>query len=160
MDHINRLMYVDVKTWLADAYLEKLDKATMAFGLEGRLPLLDYRLVELAAQIPSSYKVRGLTTKRLLRKALKGILPAGVLHKRKHGFAVPTDTWFRGELSAYLFETLLDDRARRRGYFNFPYIENLYRLHRDGEEVYDAQLWLLLNFELWNRVYIDTNQAL
>ncbi len=160
VDHLNRLMYVDVKTWLPDTYLEKLDKATMACSIEGRLPFLDYRLVELANQIPSSYKIRGLATKRILKRALQGLLPPEVLRKPKHGFAVPTDPWFRGELTAYIFETLLDDRARRRGYFNFPYIERLYRLHRDGGEVYDAQLWLLLNFELWNRIYIDADKRL
>jgi asparagine synthase (glutamine-hydrolysing) len=156
-DHINRLMYVDLKTWLPDAYLEKLDKATMAFGLEGRLPFLDYRLVELAAQIPSSLKIRGLATKRILKTALRELLPSAVLRKRKQGFAVPTDPWFRGELKTYVFETLLDNRARRRGYFNFPYIEKLYRLHSDGKEVHDAQLWTLLNFELWNRIFIDSS---
>jgi asparagine synthase (glutamine-hydrolysing) len=155
LDHLNRLMYVDVKTWLADAYLEKLDKATMAFSIEGRLPFLDHRLVELAFQIPAHYKIRGLSTKRILKEALQGVLPDEVLRKRKHGFAVPNDPWFRGKMGDFVFETLLDSRASARGYFDPSYIERLFRSHRDGKEVFDSQLWLLLNFELWNRAFID-----
>lgn len=159
LDHLNRIMYVDVKTWLADAYMEKIDKATMACSLEGRLPFLDHRLVELAFQIPSRYKIRGWSTKRILKYAVRNLLPAEVLNKPKHGFAVPTDPWFRGKLKDFVFETLMDDQTRRRGYFNFSYIEKLCRLHQQGKEVFDAQLWLLLNFELWNRIYIDGNRV-
>jgi asparagine synthase (glutamine-hydrolysing) len=154
-DHLNRIMYVDFKTWLADTYMEKVDKATMAWSLEGRLPLLDHRLVELAYQIPAKYKIRGLSTKVVLKRAVKNLLPPEVLTKPKHGFAVPTDPWFRGPLKKYVFETLLDERTQRRGYFNPAYVEKLYRLHLDGKEVRDTALWFLLNFELWNRRYID-----
>ncbi|MBI5464313.1 MAG: asparagine synthase (glutamine-hydrolyzing) [Ignavibacteriales bacterium] len=154
-DHLNRIMYVDVKTWLVDTFMEKVDKATMAFGLEGRLPLLDYRLVELAFQIPAKFKIRGISTKRILKDSVRDILPPSVLSKRKHGFAVPTDPWFRGELKGFLFETLLDRRTTARGYFNQSEIEKLYCLHKNGQEVFDTPLWLLLNFELWNREFID-----
>ncbi len=91
LDHLNRIMYLDLKTWLADTFMEKVDKATMAFSLEGRLPFLDHRLVELAFQIPGKYKIRGTSTKRILRKTVKDLLPAEVMKKPKHGFAVPTD---------------------------------------------------------------------
>jgi asparagine synthase (glutamine-hydrolysing) len=154
-DHLNRIMYVDFKTWLADTYMEKVDKATMAWSLEGRLPLLDHRLVELAYQIPAAYKIKGLSTKVVLKRAVKDLLPPEVLTKPKHGFAVPTDPWFRGPLKKYVFETLMDERTRRRGFFNPAYVERLYGLHRDGKEVQDTALWFLLNFELWNRRYID-----
>src|SRR5205085_4605986 len=86
-DHLNRLMYVDLKTWLADAYMEKCDKATMACSIEGRLPLLDHRLVELAFQIPGRYKIRGRSLKRVLKRAVRDIVPAEVLMRPKHGFA-------------------------------------------------------------------------
>jgi asparagine synthase (glutamine-hydrolysing) len=154
-DHLNRLMYVDLKTWLADAYMEKTDKATMACSLEARLPFLDHRLVELAFQIPSRYKIRGNSTKRILKRAVNTLIPADVLHKPKHGFAVPTDPWFRGNLRAFTLEILLDDRARHRGYFNIPVIERLWKEHIEGRHVWDTQLWLLLNFELWHRIYLD-----
>jgi asparagine synthase (glutamine-hydrolysing) len=155
VDHLNRLMYVDVKTWLADAYLEKADKATMACSLEARLPLLDHRLVELAFQIPGSCKIRGRSMKRVLKQAVRNIVPVAVLSRRKHGFAVPLDPWFRGELKDFTFEVLLDERTRRRGYFNTSFVERLWREHIDGCHVWDAHLWLLLNFELWIRIYLD-----
>jgi len=156
LDHLNRLMYVDLKTWLADVYMEKVDKATMAVSLEGRLPILDHRLVELAFQVPARYKIRGRSTKRVFKKAVGGLLPPEVLRKPKHGFAVPTDPWFRGSLKEFVFETLMDPRTQSRGYFNTEYVERLYRLHREGKEVYDTPLWLLLNLELWHRTFIDT----
>jgi asparagine synthase (glutamine-hydrolysing) len=154
-DHLNRLMYVDLKTWLVDVYMEKTDKATMAASLEARLPLLDYRLVELAFQIPGKYKVRGWSTKQILRQAVSGLVPPFVLKKPKHGFAVPTDPWFRGELKEYTFDILLGNKARSRGYFNMSFIERLWREHANGQHIWDTHLWLLLNFELWHRIYLD-----
>lgn len=154
-DHLNRLMYLDLKTWLPDAYLEKVDKATMACSLEARLPLLDHRLVELAFQIPSRYKIRGWGTKLIFKRAVKGLIPPRVINKPKHGFAVPTDPWFQGSLKSFAFEVLLDERARRRGYFNIPMVERLWREHFEGRQVWDGHLWLLLNFELWHRIYLD-----
>jgi asparagine synthase (glutamine-hydrolysing) len=155
LDILGRLMYTDLKTWLPDTYLEKTDKASMAVGLEARVPFLDHRLVEFAAQVPSRYKINGWTTKYILKKAVRQLLPESVLRKRKHGFAVPTDPWFRGDLQDFVFEILMDERTRSRGYFNFDYIGRLYKLHHSGKEVYDGQLWLLLNFELWNRAFMD-----
>ncbi|MDQ3621041.1 MAG: asparagine synthase (glutamine-hydrolyzing) [Verrucomicrobiota bacterium] len=154
-DHLNRLMYVDVKTWLADAYMEKADKATMACGLEGRLPLLDHRLVELAFQIPGRYKIRNGSLKRVLKRAVRDLVPPEVLRRPKHGFAVPLDPWFRGDLKEFTFEVLLDESTRRRGYFNSTMVERLWREHVDGREVWDAHLWLLVNFELWHRIYME-----
>lgn len=154
-DHVNRLLYMDVKTWLPDTYLEKVDKATMACGLEGRLPLLDHRLVELAFQIPSRFKIRGLSGKRILKQAVASLVPAAVLTKSKHGFSVPTDPWFRGPLKSFAFDVLLDGKARRRGYFNASMIERLWNEHTRGREVWDAHLWLLMNFEMWHRIHLD-----
>lgn len=154
-DHLNRLMYVDLKTWLVDGYMEKTDKATMASGLEARLPLLDYRLVELAFQIPGRYKIRGWSTKRVFKLAVNQLLPPMVMRKRKHGFAVPTDPWFRGELRDFTSKVLFDDRTRQRGYFNTSVVEQLWCQHAEGRHVWDTHLWLLLNFELWCRLYLD-----
>lgn len=154
-DHLNRLMYTDVKTWLADTYMEKVDKAMMANSVEGRLPFLDHRLVELAFQIPASYKIKGMSTKRILKEAVSSLVPQEVLQKPKQGFAVPTDPWFRGELKAYTFEVLLDDRTTQRGYFQKPFVEKLWQEHQSGRHVWDTHLWLLLNFELWHRQYLD-----
>lgn len=155
VDHINRLMYTDLKTLLPDAYLEKVDKAAMACSLEARLPFLDHRLVELAFQIPGQYKISGLSTKLILKRAIRELVPPSVLRKPKHGFAVPTEPWFQGQLHDFAFEILLDKRTKDRGYFNSQFIEQLWREHAEGRHLWDGQLWLLLNFELWHRMYMD-----
>jgi asparagine synthase (glutamine-hydrolysing) len=154
-DHVNRLMYTDLKMLLPDAYLEKVDKAAMACSLETRLPFLDHRLVELAFQLPGQYKVRGLSTKLILKRAVRELLPAIILRKPKHGFAVPTEPWFQGQLRDFVFEILLDERTRGRGYFNMKFIEQLWHEHIERRRVWDGHLWLLLNFELWHRMYLD-----
>jgi asparagine synthase (glutamine-hydrolysing) len=152
---LNRMMYVDLKTWLPDVYLEKTDKASMAASLEVRLPFLDHRLVQLAFEIPGSMKVQGCSTKRILRDAVRGLIPDSVLRRPKHGFAVPTDPWFRGPAKEYAYEILLDGRARSRGYFNADVVERMWKEHVNGRHVWDTHLWLLLNFELWHRRFLD-----
>ena len=158
-DEMNQYMHVDIKTWLPDTYLEKVDKTSMAVSLEARVPLLDYRLVELAMTIPSSYKIRGGVTKKVLRDAVRDLLPDRTMTKPKHGFAVPTDPWFRGELREFAHGVLTDRTTRQRGYFNPAEVERLWSDHQSGREVRDAHLWLLLNFELWAREYLDQRRA-
>jgi asparagine synthase (glutamine-hydrolysing) len=158
-DELNQLMYVDLKTWLADTYLEKVDKTSMAVSLEARVPLLDHRLVEFALTIPSQYKVSGGVTKRVLRDAVKDLLPDRTLRKPKHGFSVPTDPWFRGELREYAYEVLFDSRTRQRGFVRTAEVERLWREHQAGREVRSDHLWLVLNFELWAREYLDRRMA-
>jgi asparagine synthase (glutamine-hydrolysing) len=154
-ERLNRILYVDQKTWLVDGYLEKVDKAAMAVGLEARVPFLDHRLVEFVASVPSKYKIKGWTTKYILKKVLKGILPARILGKRKHGFSVPIDPWFRGKLRSYVQEILLDPKTLNRGIFKRKTIEHLFQDHLRGKEIYDTHLWLILNFELWHRRFMD-----
>jgi asparagine synthase (glutamine-hydrolysing) len=155
-DHLNRLLYVDFKTWLPDAFMEKVDKATMACGLEARAPILDPRIVEFAFQLPGSMKLRGWSTKVILKQACEGLVPPAVLKRPKHGFAVPTDLWFRGEMTKWVEDILFDPRTRARPYFNARSVEEIYMQHRSGAHVLDRQIWALLNFELWHREYIDT----
>ena len=154
-DHLNRLMYTDFKTLLVDCYMEKTDKASMACGLEVRLPLLDHRLVELAFQIPSRHKIRGWSTKRILKKSFSGPVPPSVLKKPKQGFSVPTDPWFRGVLKDYVQDMLLGPRARSRGFFEISFVERLLKEHVEGRHVWDRHLGVLLNFELWCQIYLD-----
>jgi len=156
-DWVSKIMYLDQKILLPDGYLEKVDKASMAVGLETRPPILDYRLVELANSIPSKYKINGFKTKCIFKEAMAEFLPKQILKKRKHGFAVPTNVWFRGKLKNYLFEIIFDQKTRSRGYFNFRYLEKIYNSYQSRNQPLDSQLWLLLNFELWHRQYIDKN---
>ncbi len=158
-DEMNQFMFVDMKTWLADTYLEKVDKTSMAVSLEARVPLLDYRIVEFAITIPSRFKISGGESKRVLRQAVRDLVPVETMRKAKHGFAVPTDPWFRGPLRDFAYEVLLDTRSRQRGYFNPVQVEKLWREHQAGDEVRDTHLWLLMNFELWAREYLDQRMA-
>jgi len=154
-DVINRSLYTDLKGWLPDTYLEKLDKAAMAVGLEGRVPFLDHRLVEYAFRLPGRWKVKGHTTKYLLKKCLKGVLPESTIYKSKHGFAVPLDEWFRGRLKGFAAEVLLARDAKRPAYFRMKTIEKMMRQHVAGERDLGIQLWTLLNFELWHRRFMS-----
>ncbi len=154
-DWLGKIMYLDQKILLPDAYLEKVDKMSMAFGLETRAPILDHKLVEFANSIPSKYKIKGFNTKYIFKEAMKDMLPASILKKKKHGFAVPTNSWFRGKLKDYLFEIIFDAKTKSRGYFNYSYIEKLYKLYQNGNQPLDSQFWLLLNFELWHRQFVD-----
>ena len=127
----------------------------MAFGLETRSPILSHRLVEFANSIPAKYKIKGVKTKYIFREAMKGYLPNRILNKKKHGLAVPTSIWLKGKLKNYLSEIIFDKRAKARGYFNYDYIEKLYKGYQGGNQPFDSQLWLILNFELWHRQFID-----
>lgn len=154
---VEKYMYLDQKILLPDGYLEKVDKASMAVGLETRAPILDYHFVEFANSIPLKYKINGFNGKTIFKEAMSSFLPEKVLHKKKHGFAVPTNIWFRGKLKDYLFEVIFDQKTRQRGYFNYNYIEKIYAMHQNGKQSLDSQLWLLLNFELWHRQFIDAS---
>ena len=155
LDHVNQAMYADIQTLLPEGYLEKVDKATMAASLEARVPFLDYRLVELAQHIPSTLKIMQRQTKELFRQAIADWVPQEILDLPKHGFSVPTRRWFQGELSGYIRDVLTDPTVRRRGVFRVEAIEQLWAAHRDGRGIYDTHLWLLLNFELWARRFLD-----
>ena len=158
-DSINRLLYVDMKTWLPDTYLEKVDKATMAVSLEARVPLLDHPVVEYAFSLPGTYKISGFCKKRILRAAATGLVTEAILNRPKHGFSVPLREWFRGPLATYAREVICDGRLASRGYFRREALETLLESHRNGRNDYGAQIWQLLNFELWHRCYVDASPA-
>jgi asparagine synthase (glutamine-hydrolysing) len=116
--------------------------------------LLDHKLVEFAATIPPEMNLRGGTTKYILKRAMRGILPDRIIDRPKKGFAIPLGYWFRGKLGSYVRDLLLGDRGRRRGLFNLPYIESLVARHEQGQNL-DLQLWTLISFELWSRTFLD-----
>ncbi|MBM4285844.1 MAG: asparagine synthase (glutamine-hydrolyzing) [Deltaproteobacteria bacterium] len=154
-DHLNRLMYVDLKTQMVDSYLEKVDKASMAVGVEARVPYLSRNLVETAFQIPSTYKIKHGRSKNILRKAMKGLIPQSTLHKPKHGFAVPLEQWLRHDLKDFFAEILFDHHTRQRGIFNFATLERYYQAHISERGSFSTHLWFLLVFELWCRTFLD-----
>ena len=152
------MLYLDTKIWLPDNLLMKGDKMTMAASLEGRIPLLDYQLIEYAASIPSDIKIRPFQAKYLLKRAYADFLPRSILTRKKMGFNVPTGTWFREGQRNLITRLLLSERARERGYLNNEFVARLLRDHMEGKTNYQAQLFSLASLELWFRVFIDNSQ--
>ena len=154
-DILDRLMMADTSNYLPNDLLVKVDIATMAVSLEARSPFLDHRIVEFAAGLPPQYKLRRLTTKHLLRRALRGLLPQETVTRRKMGFGVPLSHWFRGELKGFLSEVLLSERTLSRGYFRNGSVRQIVQQHVEGRRDYSQQLWTLLMLELWHRELVD-----
>lgn len=152
---IDRMLDVDVQTYLPDYLLTKVDIATMAYSLEGRSPLLDHELMELAASLPGSQKVRGRNKKVAFRRALRGWIPDEILDAPKQGFKLPIDRWLREELRESVQDLLLDRVARERGYFRPEYVRRMLDRHSRGEADHSQGIWTLLTLELWNREFID-----
>jgi asparagine synthase (glutamine-hydrolysing) len=155
IDVVDRALMADTSHYLPNDLLVKVDIASMAVSLEARSPFLDHHVMEFAASLPAKYKLRGLTTKRLLKNALKGLLPPENLTRSKMGFGVPIGRWFRGELKNFLAETVLSERALGRGYFKREAVNQLVEEHTDGRRDYAHQLWTLLMLELWHQEFID-----
>lgn len=152
---VDAALLTDIMTYLPNDLLVKVDIATMAVSLEARSPFLDHHVIEFAASLPEKLKLRGLTTKYLLKKVLRKLLPAENLDRRKMGFGVPIGHWFRGRLQPFLRETLLAEKSLQRGLFQPDQIRNLIELHTRGERDYAHQLWTLLMLELWFQQFID-----
>jgi asparagine synthase (glutamine-hydrolysing) len=154
-DWLGAIQYRDLQTYLPLDILTKVDRMTMAHSIEARPPLLDHKLVEFAATIPADVRMRGGTTKYLLKRAMRGILPDRIIDRPKHGFAVPLAHWFRGSLAGFARDLLLSGSARQRGFFNARYIESLLQQNDRGRDL-DLQLWTILSFELWCQRFLDT----
>jgi len=151
---LDRLLYADVKTYLHEL-LMKQDQMSMAASIESRVPFLDHPLAEFAAHLPERLKLRGTTTKVVLREAMKGKLPEEILHRGKMGFPVPVGAWFKGEHTGLLDEFVLGPRVMARGLFRREAVEGLVRAHRTGHPGHDERLWALVNFEIWQRIFFD-----
>jgi asparagine synthase (glutamine-hydrolysing) len=149
-DPLSRIQYVDIKTYLTDDILVKVDRASMANSLEVRCPLLDHKLMELIAQIPSSLKLRNGQGKYIFKKSLQKILPPEVLNRRKKGFAMPVAEWFRGELKEFAHDALF---GRPDGLLNSNFLTNCWKQHQRGQRDWSALLWCSLMFRTWQEVY-------
>ena len=138
---------LNLETYLLDDLLPKVDRMAMAHGLEVRSPFLDTALVELALRLPPSTKLRGLSLKRVLKHAMADLLPPQVLSRRKHGFGLPLERWFRGELRGYVEARLLPGSARLRSYLQRDAIDRLVGEHLSGVADHCHALWALLTLE-------------
>ncbi|MGH7496481.1 MAG: asparagine synthase (glutamine-hydrolyzing) [bacterium] len=152
---LNRYLHFDTKTWLPDDILVKADKMSMATSIELRVPFLDYRLVEFAAALPPGFKLRGSTSKYILKYSLQNLLPAEILTRPKRGFPTPISLMFRGELKAYVEDLLFDERTRRRGYFEPAAVRKLLEQHHTGKHYLDKTIWQLILCEEWHRMFVD-----
>ncbi len=151
---LNKLLYVDTKTYLHEL-LMKQDQMSMAASIESRVPFLDHPLVEFAARMPESMKVRGMTTKYVLRKIMAGVLPREILERRKMGFPVPVGAWLRGPYRHVLDEFILGPRALARGLFDEGALRRLVASHTSGEANHSERIWSLINLEMWQRMQFD-----
>ena len=146
---LGRLQYLDLKGYLGEGVLTKVDRASMACSLEVRVPLLDRRVVEVAAQLPDHLKLRRLTTKYILKQMLRHHLPHDILARRKKGFGVPLGRWFRTELAPLLADALAPDVLRRAGLFRPEAVGRLLQEHQRAEVDHRKKLYTLLAFQLW-----------
>ncbi len=156
-DVLDKLLYLDTKGYMHEL-LMKQDQMSMAASIESRVPFLDHKLVEFAARMPREMKLRDGTTKWILREAMKGILPEAILNRPKMGFPVPVGKWFRGEYKHLVDEFVLGERTLARGIFEPSAIRKIVRKHDAGED-HAQRIWFLLNFEMWQRRFIDGEQT-
>ncbi|MGE0126883.1 MAG: asparagine synthase (glutamine-hydrolyzing) [Blastocatellales bacterium] len=160
---LDRLMYLDSKTYLPGDILVKVDRMSMAHSIETRAPLLDHRLIEFAQIIPASLKLRrttrGWETKYILKQAVEGLIPNEIIHRPKQGFDVPIKHWLKRELGEMCHDLLTSSSARQRGYLNVKTVAGLLQEHRLGVRDNARHLWALLALELWHRSFIDHEPA-
>ena len=157
-DKTDQALNADVNLYLADDLLVKMDRATMAHGLEARSPFLDHVLMEFVASLPPRFKLAGRQKKRILKAALHGLIPEGILQRPKMGFCVPLADWFRQELREMAYDTMLSSRAMQRGLFQPKAVATLLNAHCKGQANYAEHLWDLFMLELWYRRFIDGNE--
>ena len=155
---LDAMLYIDTKTWLPDDLLIKADKMTMANSIELRVPLLDHKVLEFAASLPPSLKLRGATTKFILKKALSQRIPKEIRDRKKTGFPVPYETWLRKDLKDMVWDVLTDSRTINRGYFRRDAVEDLLRANSNGSD-YSKEVFSLLTLELWQRAFLEREQV-
>jgi asparagine synthase (glutamine-hydrolysing) len=154
-DPLDRALYADVKTYLVDDILTKVDRMSMAVSLESREPLLDHKLLEFVATIPTSLKLKGGRSKHLLRRLLEKRIPKAIVDRPKHGFEAPVGEWLRGPLAPMVNDLLLDGRLRNRGLFDNREVTRLWKEHQSAAHDHRHRLWSVVMLELWFREFVD-----
>ncbi|MFZ2236766.1 MAG: asparagine synthase (glutamine-hydrolyzing) [Dokdonella sp.] len=155
-DDLDRMVAIDIGSYLADDILVKLDRMAMANSLEGRAPLIDHHLVEFAVRLPASMRVRNGRGKHLLRQVARRWLPSDVLDKPKQGFAIPLAAWFRGPLRELASDVIGSRAFRERGLIAAAAADGYLADHLAGRADHGETLWLVLSLELWARRYLDS----
>ncbi|MGH7398751.1 MAG: asparagine synthase-related protein, partial [Candidatus Rokuibacteriota bacterium] len=155
LDPLSQLLYVDLKTWLPNDILVKVDRMSMASSLEVRAPLLDHKVIEFAARVPVDLKYRGWTSKYLLKRHLEGRVPREVIHRRKQGFDIPLAGWLRRELRPMAEDLLFSPRALGRGYLRPEALRRVWQGHQQGTRDASREVWTCMVLELWHRIFLD-----
>ncbi|MEW6328056.1 MAG: asparagine synthase (glutamine-hydrolyzing) [Thermodesulfobacteriota bacterium] len=148
-DIMDQITFLYLKFYLPDDILTKVDRASMAASLEVRAPFLDYRLVDYVNRLPFRYKLKGLTTKYILKRCMRNKIPEQIINRNKKGFGVPIAKWFKDELRATLLDSLSEAKIKKEGFFNYRYIKSLLDEHFAGRKDNRKQLWTLFMFEQW-----------
>jgi asparagine synthase (glutamine-hydrolysing) len=154
-DFLNRVLYVDWKTFLPELNLAYCDKMSMAASVETRVPFLDNEVVDFMLTVSPDLKLRGRTSKYVLRKAMKDLVPDSIIQRRKAGFGAPIRTWLRRDLREMVDDLLGPDRIKARGYFDPAAIQSLIRDDREGRADNTYRIWALLTLELWQQVFLE-----
>lgn len=150
---LRRILYFDQTSWLPDNLLERGDRMTMAASLEARMPFMDHELAAYVSALPDEYRVRGRTTKWILREAMKRLLPPEILARPKVGFRVPVNEWFRTTMRDYLYDHLTGADARTVHYYHRPALLRTLAEHVEGRQNHEKLLWAMLNLEVWHREF-------
>ncbi len=151
---LEKLLFVDQKTYLLDQFLVKSDRMSMAHSLEVRVPILDHRLVEFAAEIPARYKLKGFTTKWILRKLMEGKLPPEIVSGAKKGFSPPIPRWISGPLKPFVQEVLSESSIRKTGLLEPKFVQQILTEHFDRKQDHHRRIWAILNFVLWHERWV------
>ena len=155
VDEREKMLYVDTMSYLPDDCLFKVDRMSMAHGLEVRIPFLDKELVEFSAKIPFKYKIRGLTSKYILKKTFAHYLPEKILKQRKQGFTIPISAWLRDGLGDLAHNILLSKSLEKRDLFDKRHLEWMLEEHKNNKQEFGHRIWGLVVFEIWARLYLD-----
>ena len=151
---LDQILYADTKTYLAEL-LMKQDQMSMSASIEARVPFLDHELVEFVCRLPQAMKLRGFKTKRILRRAATGKVPAAIVKRRKMGFPTPTRAWFRGRYRSSLKSLLLSPKSLCHEVVDPRCIDDVLNRHASGKQNLEDQIWVLGNLELWLRIFVD-----
>ena len=152
---INQDLYLDLKTYLVDNILVKVDRMSMATSLEARVPLLDTKIVEFAFSLPSHLKLNGSTTKWFFKKSMEGLLPDEIINRTKEGFSIPIKNWLKNDLKDLMFEYLSEKRVEADGFFNYSTIKKMIDEHILSKKNHSHILWALISFNLWKEKFFN-----
>lgn len=154
LDFIEQVLQLDRRFYLQEDILTKNDRATMANSLECRVPFLNHHLVQFAANIPSELKLKGLTSKYILKKSARGLIPEDISNREKKGFGIPLTKWIKGELKEFILDVFNSSKIKKEGVFNTEYIQRLLNEHFEGRKDNRKTIYTLLNFQLWYDTYV------